>query len=226
MLWLDRSEAVDDRFFRLVTDLRRSSLRESELVVRRGVACAGGATGRAESSNGDNNDGDDNADDEAGRGVATIDGSFKWPDHAVGSVEDWGWGAFEEGDAAGGSSRLEGSMTQREKGALGGVSSKGSLMLEQSARNRTRSQRVEDGQPRTKKCDARQKYEKGRNQNKERCPSMGFNAVDLPAFFSRLARFLSHHSVCPLCVPIVSGNTDSLLTQVLCPVCNIQVPPS
>jgi hypothetical protein len=110
---------VDECFFSRGVDLRLSSLRELALVVRRGDECAGDATGRAEASNGDNSEGDDTPDEDTGGGVATANGSLTRPDHGAGTI---GWGAFEEvggNGAAGGSSRLEGSMTQKKTGALG-----------------------------------------------------------------------------------------------------------
>lgn len=38
LLWTDRSDAVDERFFKLGVDLRLSSRNEVELGVRRGAA--------------------------------------------------------------------------------------------------------------------------------------------------------------------------------------------
>lgn len=112
-------------------------------MVRRGVAWAGGATGRAGVSNGDNNEGDVNSAEDVGNVVATIDGSLNRSDQAGGSLGGWGWGAFEEGggsDAAGGSSLLEGSMTQRKKGAFGDFPERKAVVCR--VNNRPRSLRM------------------------------------------------------------------------------------
>jgi hypothetical protein len=64
---VERSEAVDERFFRLGVDLRLSSLRELELGMRLGVKCGGWLTpGRAGGSDGDRSEEEENADGEGG----------------------------------------------------------------------------------------------------------------------------------------------------------------
>lgn len=77
LLCPDRSDAVDDRFFRLEVDFRRSSrssLRELELAVRRGTGCARSAEERAGTSRGDSNE---DGEGEVGRGVAAAEAIVK-----------------------------------------------------------------------------------------------------------------------------------------------------
>ena len=71
---LERSDAVDERFFRLGEDLRRSSAKELELGMRRGAECAELATARAGGSEGDSREADEKPDGDGGRGVACFEG--------------------------------------------------------------------------------------------------------------------------------------------------------
>lgn len=71
---LERSDAVDERFFKLGEDLRRSSARELELGMRRGVGCAWVATARAGGSEGDNRAADESPGEEGGRDIAWREG--------------------------------------------------------------------------------------------------------------------------------------------------------
>jgi hypothetical protein len=70
-----RSEAVDERFFKLGIDLRPSSLRELALGMRRGVECCGVwlTPERAGGSAGDKSE-EESPDGEVGSGVAARDG--------------------------------------------------------------------------------------------------------------------------------------------------------
>lgn len=72
LLWADRNDAVDDRLFKPVEDLRFSSLSEFELVVRRGVGC-GWQAARAGVSEGDKSDDEETPEGEKGTGVTTMD---------------------------------------------------------------------------------------------------------------------------------------------------------
>lgn len=111
LLCADRSDAVDDRFFRLEVDFRRSSrssLRELELAVRRGAGCARSTEERAGTSGGDSNE---DGDGEAGRGVAAAEAIVKWFRLLVKSLElGVGGGGGAVNVAWRGSSRMEGSI--------------------------------------------------------------------------------------------------------------------
>lgn len=119
--WLDRSEAVEDCFFRLGVDLRLSSLNELELGMRRGVGCVWGCgccvgwmPERMGKSDGDRSEGQ-RPPGETGAGIAASDGSFRRSENMEGSMGGGGRGGVLEGVLVVGAAvnGLEGSMAQK-----------------------------------------------------------------------------------------------------------------
>lgn len=112
--WLERREAVEERFFRFGVDWRRSSLSELALGTRLGAGCGTGLTPeRAGRSDGDKNDEEETADGEAGKGVAVRDGSLRRSETTKGSMGGGGRGGVLEGVSLGAADGLKESMTQR-----------------------------------------------------------------------------------------------------------------
>lgn len=120
--WLERSEAVEDCFFRLGVDLRLSSLNELELGVRRGVGCVWGwgcccgvgwTPERTGKSDGDRSE-EPRLPGETGAGIAASDGSFRRSEKMEGSMGGGGRGGVLEGVLVGAAvNGLEGSMAQK-----------------------------------------------------------------------------------------------------------------
>jgi hypothetical protein len=125
--WLERSDAVEDCFFRLGVDLRLSSLNELELGMRRGAGCVWGCgcgcgcgcgVGRTPERRG-KSDGDRSEEPwltgETGAGIAASDESFRRSEKMEGSMGGGIRGGVLEGVLVVGAAvnGLEGSMAQK-----------------------------------------------------------------------------------------------------------------